>query len=491
VQAFIAIGVVAFSIAVPLRYDPHATAAVWALEGAGAVWLGMRQDSRRARFFGVLIQFLAGISLMQGVRDHADGAAWLANPVPGAVLLAIAGAISGLWFHRGRERLEDYESTAAPAALLWATGWAVYAGLAQIHHLQLAAPIGAELIYGSALAGVLYLFGQRAAWAWPRQLALAVLLLFAWFAAPSAIRLHPFAAGGVHGWPVLFAVGYGLLWQRDRDSAVRVDAATLPLHLGAFFALCGLLTGEAHWQLRAGWAGDWPLLAPLVLPMLWLFAAARGLPRWPVGAYPDIYRRWGGALLAVWLLLLIVILSLVDAGNAAPLATLALLNPLDLAILAAFGVITLWWRGLDDDGQQSLSPERRWALPLALAGIVFLWLNSALLRGLHYGIGTPLSLDGIRHSALLQAAFSIFWGVLGLTTTVLAARHAWRPAWLAGAALMVVVALKLFLVDTAGTGTLSRIAAFLTVGVLMLITGYLAPLPPPRNGDDDEPPISV
>jgi uncharacterized membrane protein len=491
VQAFIAIGVVALSIAVPLRYDPHATAAVWALEGAGAVWLGMRQDSRRARFFGVLIQFLAGISLMQGVRDHADGAAWLANPVPGAALLAIAGAISGLWFYRGRERLEDYESAAAPAALVWATGWAVYAGWAQIDHLQLAAPIGAELIYGSALAGVLHLFGQRAAWAWPRQLSLAVLLLFAWFSAPSAIRLHPFAAGGVYGWPVLFAVGYGLLWRRDRDSAARIDAATLPLHLGAFFALCGLLTGEAHWQLRAGWAGDWPLLAPLVLPALWLFAAARGLPRWPVGAHPSIYQRCGGTLLAIGLLALIVILSLVDAGNAAPLATLALLNPLDLAILAAFGVITLWWRGLDDDSQQSLSPERRWTLPLMLAGIVFLWLNSALLRGLHYAIGTPLSLDGIRHSALLQAAFSIFWGVLGFAAMLLAARRSWRPAWLAGAALMVVVALKLFLIDTAGTGTLSRIAAFLTVGVLMLITGYLAPLPPPRTDDDDAPPISA
>jgi uncharacterized membrane protein len=182
---------------------------------------------------------------------------------------------------------------------------------------------------------------------------------------------------------------------------------------------------------------------------------------------------------------------LVDAGNAAPLATLALLNPLDLAILAAFGVITLWWRGLDDDSQQSLSPERRWTLPLMLAGIVFLWLNSALLRGLHYAIGTPLSLDGIRHSALLQAAFSIFWGVLGFAAMLLAARRSWRPAWLAGAALMVVVALKLFLIDTAGTGTLSRIAAFLTVGVLMLITGYLAPLPPPRTDDDDAPPISA
>ena len=49
--------------------------------------------------------------------------------------------------------------------------------------------------------------------------------------------------------------GAEMLTRLDEDEllAARIDAATLPLHLGAFFALCGLLTGEAHWHtlLRA------------------------------------------------------------------------------------------------------------------------------------------------------------------------------------------------------------------------------------------------
>jgi uncharacterized membrane protein len=43
---------------------------------------------------------------------------------------------------------------------------------------------------------------------------------------------------------------------------------------------------------------------------------------------------------------------------------------------------------------------------------------------------------------------------------------------------MVVVVAKLFLVDLSNVGTIARIMSFLTVGALLLVTGYLAPLPP-------------
>jgi uncharacterized membrane protein len=50
--------------------------------------------------------------------------------------------------------------------------------------------------------------------------------------------------------------------------------------------------------------------------------------------------------------------------------------------------------------------------------------------------------------------------------------------WIVGAALMAVVVVKLFLVDLSNVGTIARIMSFLTVGALLLVTGYLAPLPP-------------
>ena len=53
-------------------------------------------------------------------------------------------------------------------------------------------------------------------------------------------------------------------------------------------------------------------------------------------------------------------------------------------------------------------------------------------------------------------------------------------AYPVGAALMVVVVAKLFFVDLANVSAIGKIASFLTVGALLVITGYLAPLPPRR-----------
>ena len=50
--------------------------------------------------------------------------------------------------------------------------------------------------------------------------------------------------------------------------------------------------------------------------------------------------------------------------------------------------------------------------------------------------------------------------------------------WMAGAVLLGIVVLKLFVVDLSNVGTLARIVSFLVVGVLMLVIGYVSPLPP-------------
>jgi uncharacterized membrane protein len=61
---------------------------------------------------------------------------------------------------------------------------------------------------------------------------------------------------------------------------------------------------------------------------------------------------------------------------------------------------------------------------------------------------------------------------------VVGARSRARAVWLAGAALMTVVVVKLFLVDLGNTATLARVVSFLGVGLLLLVVGYFAPVPP-------------
>jgi uncharacterized membrane protein len=63
-------------LAIPLALDGRWTAAAWALEGAGIVWVGVRQDKILARALGVFLQFAAGVAFLidaSGTRGRGAG----------------------------------------------------------------------------------------------------------------------------------------------------------------------------------------------------------------------------------------------------------------------------------------------------------------------------------------------------------------------------------------------------------------------------------
>jgi uncharacterized membrane protein len=64
---------------------------------------------------------------------------------------------------------------------------------------------------------------------------------------------------------------------------------------------------------------------------------------------------------------------------------------------------------------------------------------------------------------------------------VVAHRMATRTGWIAGATLLAVVVVKLFAVDLSRVGGIERIVSFIGVGLLLLLIGYLAPVPPHRK----------
>ncbi len=65
-----------------------------------------------------------------------------------------------------------------------------------------------------------------------------------------------------------------------------------------------------------------------------------------------------------------------------------------------------------------------------------------------------------------------------------------REIWLVGAALIAVVVAKLFFVELSDRRGLERIVSFIGVGILLLVVGYFAPLPPKsliRPSSSEEP----
>jgi uncharacterized membrane protein len=88
---------------------------------------------------------------------------------------------------------------------------------------------------------------------------------------------------------------------------------------------------------------------------------------------------------------------------------------------------------------------------------------------------------------------SIVWTLIALGLMIGGHLRHRREVWLIGAALIAVVVAKLFFVELSNRGGLARIVSFIGVGVLLLVVGYFAPLPPKRPEPvvDAEPPMPV
>ncbi|MGZ5238821.1 MAG: DUF2339 domain-containing protein [Caldimonas sp.] len=472
-DASLAIGTVFLTLVIPFALDERSTAGAWTLEGAGLVWVGLRQRRGLPRAFGYLLFLCAGASMLLAHERYGVPTVVL-NAYLFNGLMAATAAIAAAFFVHGARRqggLADSEEVAEPLLIILATLWLVAtAGVEISAFVEGQFASAAMLVAASGIALVYVLLAARLDWpsiAWPAA-AQAPLLLAA--VALVAARLGtPWHDGGAWAWPIAFAVHALVL----RSAAPRWPApAANAVHAIGFVALAllGALAGRA---VSADWgdaASAWPWLGWLVVPAALLLVLVRPATAevWPVRAAPLAYTRFGAALLAVGLGLWTLVANLASDGTAAPLPHLPLLNPLDVGIALALVAILLWLR----------SVGRAAGPPLGLvAAAGFVWLNAILVRAFHHYDAVPYRLDAWLGSLAVQTGIALLWALTALIAMWFGARRGARMPWVVGATLLAAVVFKLLLVDLSGTGTVTRIVSFIGVGVLMLVIGYVAPLP--------------
>jgi uncharacterized membrane protein len=483
VESFFALGVGFATLAVPLAFDGRWTSAVWAVEGAAIVWVGARQGRVLARAFGMLLQFGAGIAFLVDARVGPGGLAVLNSLYLGAVMVSAAGLFCSHYLERNRERTHPWEVYVGRALFAWGVLWWFGGGIAEIDRQ---APdrwgLHPHLLF---FAGSCALFGalwRRLDWNAARFVALASVPLGALTAlvmtTPPAMHAHPFAHHAYLGWAATFAVH---LWALRAHEA-RPARALEWLHAGGVWLFAVVASWEVGWQIDHYVVGRrvWPLIGWALVPgaIIALLAVRGERLAWPVREHRRAYLYAGAAPIAVFLLAWVVWVNFVSDGNPAPLPYLPLLNPLDLAQAGALLALAMWYLALARlDLPGAALPSKTAAVRLAGAA-AFVWLNGMLLRSLHHYAGVPFRLEAMLRSDLVQAAFSLFWSLLALATMVLAARRGVRTLWFVGAVLFGVVIAKLFLVDLSNTGTVERWVSFIGVGVLAIVIGYFAPVPP-------------
>lgn len=149
---------------------------------------------------------------------------------------------------------------------------------------------------------------------------------------------------------------------------------------------------------------------------------------------------------------------------------LPLLNPLDLTLIS----ILLY------QSYVALKVDSNYrTIVLVVCGLgAFLTVSSMLVRGFASVWGTPTWENGAWSVSMVQTGLTILWTVIAMVLMFLANKKVIRLVWFAGIALLTIVVAKLVLIDMSNTSAVLRVVSFIGAGLLMLVIGYLAPLPP-------------
>jgi len=489
IEAFMALGVLFLTLAVPLALDGRWSAATWALEGAALVWIGCRQDRRLPRAFGALLQIAGGVIFCFDIDAPHGTVPILNSAFLGGVMVGAAAVFSAAMLERYRERLVPTETVLAPALFFWGVLWWLFSGLTEIQrrvpHL-LHETAGLLLMVATAL--ICSELQRRARISFARYCAIGLLPAMILYALLAVLEVqHPFANAGWLAWPVAFAAFYFVC---KRHEGAPGSTVANWLHAGSMWLLTALASWEFSFGINKGVAGggSWPVIAWALVPAVTLFALPRLVRRihWPIEVQRQAYIGIAAVGLALYLALWSVKTNVTLAGDPHPLPFVPLLNPLDLAEFFVLLVLLRFWLYLRSARLADYATLPQRPVFIGLAILAFIWLNAALLRALNHVVGVPFEVEAMLRSTLVETSISIFWTVIALTTMLVATRTRARVVWLTGAGLLGVVIAKLFLVDLSHVGTVERIISFVGVGLLMLIIGYFSPLPPAVERDESE-----
>ena len=484
VESFLALGMVFATLAIPMALDGRWTSASWALEGAAILWMGVRQQKLLPRVAGIALQFAAGFALL--LDFHFSYAAWpVVNSVfVGGLILAMSGLFSAWYLQHHKSSVKAFEYMLSYVLFAWGLMWWLLTALREIDRFVPYTYVSlAWLLFFTFTAALFSILQRRLLWSVAKFPALALLpvmllLTLQQWLQPWHQLGHPFAEFAGIGWLAAFVTAYWLVRRYEQELAIEFAHY---YQAGLLWLLTFILSWELAWiidYLVQG-QGVWPLIAWALVPGLMLggLSVFGKKIRWPVAQYLPVYLGMIAIPVAIYLWLWTLFSNFSSDGNPYPLQYLPLLNPLDMVQIFVFMVLLFWLQSVRSQQLKLFENVSLNGLYAAMGVAVFVWLNAVLLRTMHYWADVAYTWYAMTNSLLVQASVSIFWSLLALLLMRVATHRQWRTLWITGGVLMAAVVIKLFTVDISGGDTLTRIVSFIGVAVLMLIMGYVAPIP--------------
>ena len=495
-KCFTVLAVTFFTLAIPLYFSAQITSALWAMEGAAVLWLGLSQKRTAPVLLGLFLQVFAWFSYANGYQAMTELPAFWNAKCLGALILAIASFTCGWLLDRTSKDEGGIGAQLAPLAWLGAIFgllWWSFAGLSEIgmhvhssfrpaasiafvaltmllsaagrtalkfDSLRIGALVPLTILGPIALLATLFgpILEQYRGLAFVSYL-IASVISMALLAKPvaqtgSTPRVRSFPGFGLKFAHSLWLIGVCLL------ASLALDSQTHGATLGEGLRYCLNVASFA-----------------IVFFMLIRNIPAVATPLQQFFNDPSV--GWRAQLTQVWAvgITLALLAGSVLRGDSSPISFIPLLNPLEIALLALFAL--LYYAARDEFGELSEAAK----YPLLV--LSFWLLSTFTLRGVVQVYDPSLATLGHAFfSRTGQAALALIWALAGCGAMLLGHAKSRRPVWFAGAALMGVVLVKMLLVDRHNLGELPGIFATLGVGALLATVGYFAPVPPVSQSPD-------
>jgi uncharacterized membrane protein len=481
-------GLASLYLLAPLFFRENGTAVGWALAGLATLYAGLRLADRNWMIAALAIEALGGAAFLFGAYPALEPLTlrplWHAGFWT-PLLIALAAYVGAWLVFRSEQRQAALKPPLDAGAvsvglLIWAAAWWGFAWLSEAVRFLSEDSRPHAMLLVTALTIMLWMMAAEF-WQWRALAAFCALSI------PEALLAlimvvepyyHPAAHLGAVAWPALLAA-HLLVLRRIPDLLPEKSPSLLHI-LG-----CWIFLGVAALEVRYAFIADdfnaWCWLGWAAVPAAYLLAmSAKRFPAfWPFTAYEREYRAIAALPVAAILLAWFWLGNIISDGTAAPLPYIPLLNPLELGQIVALFALLSW--------QRARFPMLPWAAAVPAAAPYWLVGASALFlltcgaaRLAHHWFGVAYAFEPLFASMLVQASLSIIWGVAALAVMIAGHLRQERDLWIIGATLMAVVVVKLFLVELFHAGGVPQAVSFVGVGVLLLIIGYFAPLPPKR-----------
>lgn len=470
-KAFLALGVVFYTIAIPYVFDADVSAALWSLESAAIIWIALKQERAYARYFGELLLLISIV--IYPIDVHIYGITM--TEYLGYMIITVATLITSYLLDEHKKQLSMLDMY-MPKILL---GFALILWLASTTEQWLKF----EMLYINAILfslslGALILFIVIKVLHWKLLILTLqgyfVLGIVLFFMQTSGILhfLHPFEGFGAMALSIFVLLNYLFLYQYDK-----VWNFTKQIHVLTLWFITIVCMLELHYyadllQMGKSFSMIAIAIAPLLLTMMLL------VPKRYIG-WLETYRR-SYQLIAGGGLVEVLILWELRAFGITPdfsFSYIPLFNPLDMTQALVFAIISYWIY----INKESLMQSTKVFLYGVVAFMSTILVSVIFARFVHIFRRVDYTFIALWENIYFQTGISILWSVIAIVLMLLSKLYKNRPLWLAGFGLLILVVLKLFFVELANSGTIERIISFLVVGSLLLLIGYFVPLPPGKD----------